>query len=67
MLNARKGGTLTLTLKAIVVSGTAKPSRSYQDRRRCTLLSKMRYVTLSLIGNSLYDGKKMLSTFFSIS
>lgn len=58
MLNAITGRALTLTLKATVVSGMAKPSRSYQDRQLCTLLWKMRYVTLSLTGNSLYDGKK---------
>ena len=61
MLNAITGRALTLTLKATVMSGMAKPSRSYQDRQRCTLLWKMRYVTLFLTGNSLYDGKRMLN------
>ena len=56
MLNALTGRVLTLTLKATVVSGMAKPSKGYQDRQRCTLLSRMRYITFPMFlnGNSKF-------------
>ena len=66
MLNAITETELTLTLKATVGSGMAKPSRSYQDRQLCIFLSRMRCITLPMfflmeilsLQNRQDDGKK---------